>query len=160
MAMDEMEDILGSFEEAVGTKRSSMSENTFNEVFKPVFEGRIEDNHRLIEKWVELAGCEYSPVDLVDDNGEVVATVSGILRPLDKDNREDYKNILNKYEKATSVLRINPVRGVAMENAVAEEVSQGLLPSNAKSREYIVYKNKPEATPKRSKGNEKDMYDI
>jgi len=139
MAMEDLENILDAFEKGVKGNRATMNEGTFEEVFKPVFEGRIGENTRLIEKWVELAGDEYSPVDLLDANGEVVATVSGILRPLPKENRENYRDIMARFETATSVLRINPVRSKAMMDNVDEELKQGLLPSNAKSRSYITY---------------------
>jgi len=143
MAMEDLNKILDDFDEAKVINRGRVYEATFNEVFKPVFEGRIGNNTRLIEKWVELAGDPYAPVDLIGDDGEVVATVSGILVPLNEEARENYKDILGRFEEATSVLRINPIRAKALEdNAVEQLEEQGLIPSNAKSREYIKYHNK------------------
>jgi len=156
MSIDELGVLLDDFEEGVNGHRARISERAFNDVFKPVFEGRVGDNLRLITKWVELAGNEYSPVDLIGDNGEVVATVEGILRPLETDNRSEYNEVLKRFEKATSVLRINPIKAKAIEDSVVETLEQGLLPSNAKSRSYIKYVDSVEE----SSYSGDDIYDI
>ena len=157
MALEDMKDILDDFENSMNESRARIPENIFNEVFKPVFEGRVEENRDRIEKWVELAGSPYSEVDLIGEEGVVVATVSGILVPIDKDQRDGYKNILDRFSDSASLLRINPVKAGAMIKNGEAAMEQGILPSNAKSREYITYHNQQEAiTPVAKK--EEDFY--
>lgn len=156
MGMENLEEILDDFSGNLKATRGTISEQTFNIVFKPVFEGRVGENTRLIDKWVELAGNEFSPVDLIGDDGTVVATVSGILKPI-TENREEYKTILGRFEEATSVMRINPIKAIALEENIKNTVEQGLLASNAKSRPYITYHNKEDTVEVPIKD---DLYDF
>jgi len=85
-------------------KNKQMPKAVYDEVFKPYFTGQkpVDENTPIISKWVEYAGNVRTPVDLVDENGVVVETVPGIIRPTPADFVQglgiDFRKLGTEYE--------------------------------------------------------------
>ena len=64
--------------------RRELPEALFKELYLPYFAGQDNINSRpdLIEKWLNVAGTGFSEVNLINDSGEVIATVPGLSSTL------------------------------------------------------------------------------
>ncbi len=91
----------------------AIHEDVFKNYFLPTFSGEVaaNDDGAMIAKWIELAGGPYRPVDLLDNNNNIVGQVPSLLLRKNGDKRNSEINLPNVINRFKKLERVSNTRG-------------------------------------------------
>lgn len=111
--------------------------NFFKELpnIQPDRAGRYPEKYTaLYAKWIELAGNEYNPVDIIDNNGKTIYTVPGIMAKPNLDLvRNNNTNVGEIVTKANAHTQYLPEKGTRYLEGTLGKITNGLDNSEQKN---------------------------
>lgn len=148
--------VVNNTSNALKEPNKAMHKDVFVEYFLPVFSGDKEttDSNGMVGKWIDFAGSAYKPVDLLDNESNVVGTVPGLLRQRDGEELDleiDINQVISRYGK---LQKVSEARGA---NFLSEALEQIDIPTSDKDFNWDDYKDKDEKeTASSNKTNDDD----
>ena len=110
----------------------------YKEYFEPLFLGKetlTKENTYLIDKYISYAGSIKASLDVVDEAGNIIATLPGIVSPTPKEFIEnipyDFEGIKNKHS-----MQSNTTKGRYANEAMIETVVDNLR-EELKNKDYV-----------------------
>lgn len=91
--------------------RPRIDEKSFVEFFLPGFISPTEDIN--IEAWLSIAGNPLAPVDVVDENGDVLYTIPPLLRSVSFEESTKRTQFSEVIKTADALTEMAPNRGLA-----------------------------------------------
>jgi hypothetical protein len=131
--MENLNKLIDEVEESLVGQIKEINLYTFNAIYRPVFDGLVEDPDNLIRKWIEIVGGPYREVRIVDNDKEV-GKVRGLLQREDIEHKDrsklgDYLSNIGRLET------INPLKAEAMTNDLVKNIE----PKTEETPIYVIY---------------------
>ena len=93
----------------------TVPENIFIHHFLPVFSGERKENvQEAVAMWANIAGSNFHPVNVVNNNGEVVAQVPPLQNNLALDPSKNSSNLAYAVKESKAKAELSPIGAQAM----------------------------------------------
>jgi hypothetical protein len=138
MLQNQINKIKQQFEQLDKLDVRTVPENIFVHHFLPVFSGEKTENvQEALSMWVNIAGSNFHPVNIVNGNGEIVAQVPPIQNNtvLDPSNRAS--NLSYAVKEANAKAGLSPLGAQAMlTNQLTNKLTNMTADLNSKNKPH------------------------
>lgn len=124
MLHNQIQSIKEQFQQLDQLDVRSVPENIFIHHFLPVFCGeRTENVQETVAMWVNIAGSNFHPVNVVNNSGEVVAQVPPLQNNKALDPSRSHSNIAYALKESQAKADLSPI---AAQNALTNQLGSKL----------------------------------